>query len=51
MRIGEIYLTGSSLMIHATPEGVEIRERLNVVKLESASTLIEELKALRKDLH
>lgn len=40
-------------MIHvgATPEGVEIRERLNVVKLESASTLIEELKALRKDLH
>lgn len=49
-------ITNDSLwesMIHvgATPEGVEIRERLNVVKLESASTLIEELKALRKDLH
>lgn len=52
-------ITNDSLwesMIHigATPEGVEIveiRERLNVVKLESASTLIEELKALKKDLH
>lgn len=49
-------ITNDSLwesMIHvgATPEGVEIRERLNVVKLESASTLIKELKALKKDLH
>ena len=50
------FITNDSLwesMIHvgATPEGVEIRERLNVVKLESASTLIKELKALKKDLH
>lgn len=50
-------ITNDSLwesMIHvgATPvEGVEIRERLNVIKLESASTLIKELKTLRKDLH
>lgn len=41
----------SMIRVGATLEGVEIRERLNVVKLESASTLIEELKALRKDLH